>query len=119
MRNGDLLGRALLLRREREGNVVGPQDVTVNSRPVRFETWEALRKAPDPPVLVPRAVSAFSFLTGDNAEMMVVSEGVLWAQPRRFVEAHQYGSLSRDWTALESQAYYENAITKAAQQDNA
>ena len=117
MSNGVLRGRALIHSGVREGHIISEGDITVDPVPVEFPSWDRFIAAPDPHAPIPRSVSAWSALNGDNPYLMVVSEGECWAQ-QRIAGTRDYADLKRDWHSVKSQAFFENAKAKASASDN-
>ena len=117
VRNSLDIGRALVNHKHKEARIINEGDVTVNPKPIHFPTWQAFIDAPDPPVSEPKAVSPWSFITGDNPSICVVSEEEQWAQPR-LLQTRAYGEAQANRAMVMDHAFSENAETPASQEDN-
>ena len=116
-RNSTTVGRALIHRRDKEGKIINEGDIDVNALPLRFDSWEAFIKADDPAVVNPKPVSAFSFITGDNASICISSEEEQWVQSRS-PDPPLYVDVQANRDMVLDHAFSDNATSKASHDDN-
>ena len=117
VRNSNAIGRAVINHKNKEARIINEGDVMVNPKPIRFESWQDFIDTPDPRVVEPKAVSPWSFATGDNASIYVASEEEQSAQSRLpLPPVYAEAQANRDMVL--DHAFSDNAAAPASQQDN-
>lgn len=113
-----LRGKVYLNQRSGEAIIAEADAVTVNPRPIAFNSWHDFMEAPSPTDLEPKQVSPLkALLLGDNPWLMVTSQNVAW--PIQRVKApRQYIECSDQWSDVVQDAYVINAVAPATKRDN-